>query len=106
MYLLHIHVYFNAAKIAYTEHVCSLLGNINPSGQCTDSQPGVLQALTPFTFQELQLNFKKKGFLARKSEKIKNEWLKRTSKITILSKGNSSILKICSQYNLSCNNAQ
>lgn len=65
MYLLHIHVYFNAAKIAYTEHVCSLLGNINPSGQCTDSQPGVLQALTPFTFQELQLN-KKKRVLSKK----------------------------------------
>lgn len=86
----------------------SVLGNINTSGQCTDSQPGVLQALTPFTFQELQLTIKlkKKGFLARKSEKIKNEWLKRTSKITILSKGNSSIFKICSQYNVSCNNAQ
>lgn len=86
----------------------SVLGNINTSGQCTDSQPGVLQALTPFTFQELQftIKLKKKGFLARKSEKIKNEWLKRTSKITILSKGNSSIFKICSQYNVSCNNAQ
>lgn len=86
----------------------SVLGNINTSGQCTDSQPGVLQALTPFTFQELQftIKLKKNGFLARKSEKIKNEWLKRTSKITILSKGNSSIFKICSQYNVSCNNAQ
>lgn len=98
MNMLHIHVYFNAAKIAYTEHVCSLLGNINPSGQCTDSQPGVLQARTPFTFQELKFTIKlkkieKNGFLARKSEKIKNEWLKRTYKITILSKGNYQYLK-------------